>query len=161
MKTFQQQHDVSSSFPIEWIFWGLIICAFIVVFLKVYRKRAILKNVSDRTPEPESLRVMMKGTEKKRRRTKPPEDKVRRRFYQLQKSLAAKGNGRTVSESVSDWFARLDLTASEKETVAAAYRKVRYGEDSLSVEELGKYEQAVKALIQEAKERKTNDNGAV
>lgn len=154
MKTFQQHHDASSSFPIEWIFWGLVICAFIVVFLKVYRKRAALKNVSDQTPEPESFHVATKRPKRKRRRTKPPEDKVRRRFYQLQKSLAAKGYGRTASESVSDWFARLDFTSSEKETIAAAYRKVRYGEESLSDEEQGRYEQAVKVIIQEAKERK-------
>lgn len=161
MKTFQQHHDASSSSPIEWIFWGLVICAFIFVFMKFYRKRTELKNASDRNPEPESFHVAMKGSKRKRRREKPPEDKVRRRFYQLQNSLAQKEYGRRASESVSDWFARLDFPASEKATVADAYRKVRYGGEILSEKEQGNYEQAVKTLIQKAKERKKGGNGAV
>ncbi|HEX7063657.1 MAG TPA: DUF4129 domain-containing protein, partial [Bacillales bacterium] len=72
----------------------------------------------------------------------------------LQRVLAARGMERLTNESVGDWLERLDLNKSEKETVADQYRRVRYGEETLSSEEQNRYEQSVKTLIQQVKKKK-------
>lgn len=152
------QHH-SSSFPTEWI-WILLVCVALLLIVLYVRKKIRMTqlNVSMDTQRTESTPASGIGKRRKRR-VKPPKDTVRRLFFQLQKKLAATGMGRFESESVGDWFGRLDLGASQKDTVASEYRKVRYGEEALSAEEHSRYEHAVKALIEQAEDQKNQDPG--
>ncbi|GAA0606888.1 hypothetical protein GCM10009001_25180 [Virgibacillus siamensis] len=87
-------------------------------------------------------------------RSRPPKDAVRKRLYQLQKTLAKRGYPRYQHESVEDWFDRLDFNTAALDTVIAGYRKVRYGNRELTSSEREKYEKGMKQLTEEAKSRK-------
>ncbi|HET7521830.1 MAG TPA: DUF4129 domain-containing protein [Bacillales bacterium] len=144
-----------SSVSYEWIFFTLLVILFIIVFIVVRRKRAALhRHFGAQPPEGHmSLTGAAPGRKRRKKRAKPPNDPVRRRFYQLQKTLARLGAARRPDESVTDWFSRLDVGPSEKQTIADAYGKVRYGGKRLADDERSRYEQAVKALIKEARRR--------
>lgn len=152
----QASHDSGTALPYGWIFLGIAIIAFVIVLIMVYRKRMTLSQEDHEAAGDGdvSLRLFHRGTKAKKERGRPPKNTVRRRFYQMQRVLASRGFRRQMSESVEDWFARLDFPAGDKDTVAAAYQKVRYGEAELSPDESHQFEAAIDALIRRAKENK-------
>lgn len=152
----QPPPDDGSTIPCGWIFLGIAAVAFIIVFIVAYRRRSRLsKDDKETGGEDAHLSTHVRTSKKSRKkRGRPPKNGVRRRFYQMQKVLTSRGFSRSASESIEEWFARLDFPATDKEAVAIGYRKVRYGDGTLSTEEARQYEQAVDSLIRRAKENK-------
>ncbi|HEU5141480.1 MAG TPA: DUF4129 domain-containing protein [Bacillales bacterium] len=144
-----------ASLPLDWILFGLVAALFIVVFIYFYRKRiGIHRDSESQAALSETYSISEHSFRGRRRRGKPPKDEVRKRFYQLQRKLGARGVGRSSHESVGDWFNRLHLDPDEQAIIADDYRKVRYGNASLSAEEMDRYERAVRKLLDQAKKEK-------
>ncbi|MFC4558176.1 DUF4129 domain-containing protein [Virgibacillus kekensis] len=140
----------------EWIIWILVIGIFIGVVAYLYKKKFVLTNKILKPQTAEATPVSY-STSKPKERVRAPKDKVRKRFYQLQKSLARKGYARYVHESVQEWLERIDDKAAGKSVIAEEYRKVRYGEKELTEEEVQQYEKRIKELIKQTnKKQKEN-----
>lgn len=152
-------HNAASHFP-HWILYAFLIAVGIAILWYLIRKT---KPIAAR--EEEKAAISEEGVTfesetvsgKKKRRIKPPDDEVRKLFFQMQGVLHSCGFGRRQSEPVNDWFRRIQLNAGSMADVATGYRKVRYGEEALSESEKKNYRKAVDQLIREAKENKKQD----
>lgn len=145
-------HQISH-FP-HWIIYGFLIALGIAVLLYLARKTKLAR-VPDKGENENEMGADFTSeavARKRLTRVKPPSDEVRRLFFRLQGVLGSCGLGRLPNEPVRDWFQRIQLDPRSKAEAETGYRKVRYGEEKLSVSEKKNYEAAIEHLIREAKE---------
>ncbi|HET7628524.1 MAG TPA: DUF4129 domain-containing protein [Bacillales bacterium] len=143
-------HD---SFSWETVFWITVIILFLLTAI-LYAKKKINLGETKRQQAAKSMetsRPLKIDTNMRRRRIRSPKNRVRKKLFQLHKQFSRLGIGRRKGQTVSEWFADLDLSDDAKEKVASGYVKVRYGGQLLSLSEWADYEAAVDAMMAEAK----------
>ncbi|WML38909.1 hypothetical protein RCG19_17170 [Neobacillus sp. OS1-2] len=86
------------------------------------------------------------------RRIKPPEDKIRREIFELEKYAKRLNLGRLSFETLEEWWLRVGLSGSLESL--KIYEKVRYGGVPSSLEEQTKMKTEIRCLKQQLKEIK-------
>ncbi|WP_237458668.1 hypothetical protein [Pontibacillus yanchengensis] len=74
--------------------------------------------------------------------TDKPNEPVRQLFFDFEAFAHKKGFGRKQSETIEDWFERLDAPYAD----GALYQKVRYGEETLTENEVKTFKEDLSSL---------------
>lgn len=135
----------------EWTAVAALALLFLVVFLYIYRKRIRLQTDHPVTVLPAGDLLEQKEGSFPRSKWRPlrrnaPKNRVRKKFYDFEKKLFRFGRARQRGETISEWFARIDLNNTKGRIVSRIYEKARYGEREISAEEYADYEHTIGEL---------------
>ncbi|MCP8615295.1 hypothetical protein [Salirhabdus salicampi] len=122
----------------------LAICILVLVFIawKLYKRKVVPIMNLTKTNEHLQHEPIFDESEAplyKRKRKAKPKDTVRRQFYEFELLTSKSGFGRYHSETIEDWFTRIGLPLHD----IHLYEKVRYGEETLSQQEIKKFQQSL------------------
>ncbi|MFJ5713500.1 hypothetical protein [Neobacillus sp. NPDC093127] len=137
----------------EYTLYILLILAAVAFIIFLYRKKFTKKDFSVAHSAVVSVSEGTYGSIQSnlfRRRTKPPEDNIRREIFELEKYAVKLKLGRLPFETLDEWWQRVGLSASSK--AIAIYEKVRYGEGTSSIEEQTMMKTEIHQLKQQLKE---------
>ncbi|WP_077329508.1 DUF4129 domain-containing protein [Virgibacillus siamensis] len=154
LEKMNEQGDTVSFLNYELIVLAVVVIILIVIGIYFY-KRKISIDVDDADSNPIKRQASHTKVNRRFQRIRPPKDAIRKKLYQLQKTLAKKGFPRYEYESVEEWFRRLNFNVPDMQAVITGYQKVRYGNLELSQRERERFEKGIKQLMDEAKLNKT------
>ncbi|WLD91949.1 DUF4129 domain-containing protein [Alkalihalobacillus sp. AL-G] len=149
-----QEHGGSGI--IEWMNAILIIAAIIIVvwmFYKFYHKHLTLRGQVTLSPTVESHALNYAEPDYSSwTKSKAPENRVRKRLYQLERKMAKYDFGRFRYESVQEWLDRIDPPENLHDQITGIYQQVRYGEQDATQEQTTRYEAAIQKMLSWGKE---------
>ncbi|WP_174615068.1 hypothetical protein [Virgibacillus ihumii] len=148
----QNQTDDPSLFSDELIVLAVVVLVLVGLGIYFY-KRKISIEMEAAGSNQIFKQTSSSGVIRRFQRSRPPKSAIRKKMYQLQKTLAKKGYPRYQHESIEEWFDRLDFNVAALNAVSTGYRKTRYGDQELTASERKKYEKGMKQLTEEAKSR--------
>ncbi|QFT88988.1 hypothetical protein FIU87_10050 [Bacillus sp. THAF10] len=130
------------------LFIGIVVFITLIILYLLLNKRKVIKKKAEQQAEEQYRTTMSKiggSWFPTRKRQKPPEDEVRKLMFDLEQLAIKKNRGRFANETLEEWIKR--ETTFNKDFIAL-YAKVRYGELSLSPEEV----EACKHMAKEIRE---------
>ncbi|TCT15288.1 hypothetical protein EDD68_1376 [Melghiribacillus thermohalophilus] len=139
----------------------LMVMAIIGVFVYFYRKRMSVYMSSPEqshsvlqrfTPKEGQNRHHQKGLFRNRFRQKP-DHPVRKWFYEFEQFTQKHGLGRRLSETIEEWFARIGFSPES----VSIYQKVRYGDQTLTEEEIEQFRDNLDSLKRQVLEQKEEE----
>ncbi|MGP4108968.1 hypothetical protein ACTWQM_18165 [Virgibacillus sp. L01] len=142
MDEFDEIANIDSSYDggIQIINWWTILIALtllIVITIFLFRKKVIQENVPDGKQSSISTAAPIKPSSNEVRglrkyfsswKTVNP---LRRKVFKLEQKAHTNGSGRQPSETIEEWFSRLNINPSYLDL----YQKIRYGDKDLTHEE--------------------------
>ncbi|MDG5786041.1 hypothetical protein QA612_00965 [Evansella sp. AB-P1] len=81
-------------------------------------------------------------------------NEVRKLFYELEISLANDGFGRKFNQTVDDWLDGLNIDESLRNPISKTYKKVRYGDKDIELDERTTYKKAIKQVKKQLKKER-------
>ncbi|MGP4081013.1 hypothetical protein ACTWQL_13970 [Pseudalkalibacillus sp. R45] len=87
------------------------------------------------------------------KRSKPPENNIRKQLYKLEKRMAKSTFGRFQHESVSEWLNRVNAPKELQGEIDRIYKRVRYGEEEVPEQEAEQYRKSISAMNNWAKKK--------
>ncbi|WP_261129331.1 hypothetical protein [Bacillus sp. Marseille-Q3570] len=87
------------------------------------------------------------------KRSKPPENNIRKQLYKLEKRMAKITYGRFQHESASEWMNRVNAPEELQCEIDRIYKRVRYGEEEVNEQEAEQYRKSISALNHWAKKK--------
>lgn len=136
----------------EYIFYLLVVFA-VVVFIFYFIKRK-LHTTSIASPSSTAFEIseIVFGTDDPgvfRRKAMPPENKIRREIFNFERLAHKLKLERIAHESLEEWWVRIGLTATDD--IIERYEKVRYGDMTVSSEDLAYFKKEMNELKQKLK----------
>jgi len=146
------------SFPTFWIAFFLVVIVSAVIFISLRKywsidQRKINEGTVTQAPHTSQWQPPV-GAESRKRRRKPPKDRVRLEMYRLERKLGQTDEGRNANETVSEWLSRLPLEQTEKTLIRTIYERVRYGKKVVKEEDFASYKRAVLSLADRIRKSK-------
>jgi hypothetical protein len=129
-----------------WIVLSIVIITLIIVAIILYRRRIVVQTTSSdgsiimhtkQDVDNRSGRNKLFGIFAKK-----PTDPVRHLFYDFEQFAYKRGFGRKSFETIEEWFRRVEFPVAD----VLLYRKVRYGEELLTKEEIDTFKQEISVL---------------
>lgn len=126
--------------------WVVGVSIFIWVIYKVLKKRRPLRTSSvDTDINHSSFSTDLFNFDSFLKRKKP-KNEIRRLLFDLEKTLAKKGNGRKRGQTIEEWFHKIEVDEEIKSVISKTYQQVRYGQKHISKEGLKEYKRCIKAM---------------
>ncbi|WP_257347968.1 DUF4129 domain-containing protein [Pseudalkalibacillus decolorationis] len=149
-KKFLDQ-DFTNSGIVDFLNAFLIIVALLLVIWivwKFYNKQLTLQKPMTLTPVVESQDLSYEEPNLSfRNKRRAPENRIRKRLFQLESKMAKYNYGRYSNESVHEWLSRVEPPEELHQQITSIYQQVRYGELDVTQEQTTKYEAAIQKLL--------------
>lgn len=150
--------EVISNTPI--LIWFVLFIVILLVVWYFVRKMRMANVKLDKvlSLEMEHSPTLLK-MEKKRRffREPPPQEYIRKLFFQLQIYAEKHGMGRYDHETIREWFNRVGFQTNEE--LILAYESVRYGGGVIPKRDAKHYEEMIQKIKNDIKERTIKKKG--
>lgn len=161
MGELDEMANIDSSYDggIEIINWWTIIIALallIVIAIFLFRKKVVQENVPDRKQSSISTVAPIKPPLNKDKGLRKyfsswkTADPLRRKVLKLEQKAYTNGSGRQPSETIEEWFSRLNINPSYLDL----YQKIRYGDKNLTHKEKERFVHLLDDLMTKLKNKR-------
>lgn len=137
-----------------WFWLALAAIILLIIFMIVRKKKSIVELATNEQSDFHINHIPLVSRIRKKRgffREQPPNEYLRKLFYQLHIYALKNGMGRLHHETIREWFERVQLQSNEE--LFLAYESVRYGKRDIPRDEATYFEEVIQELKNEIKER--------